>query len=932
MNFQKFIHLLLLLFLSNSYSQEMPPIKVFSADEYGGENQNWAISQADNKFIYVANNKGLLEYNGARWQLYPTPNETIIRSVKAHNDKIFTGFYMDFGYWKKNNFGVLEYVSIAKENNIQLLEDEQIWEIVGFDGWMLFKSLQRIYLYNLSTKSIKIIESENRITKLKNVEGTLYFQELNRGIFNIQNGVSKLISNDNILKDNIIIDIYRKDGKLLFLTQDKGFYFLNNDNVFQWKAPSNNVILNKTFYSAKQLKNKDFVLGSISDGLIYLNNDGTLNYQITQRSGLSNNTVLSIFEDINNNIWLGLDNGINCVNITSPIKFYYDKTDFWGTIYTSVLYQGNLYLGTNQGLYFKKFGSDINFQLIDKTQGQVWSLIKIDDELFCGHDSGTFLINGSKATLLADIQGTWDVKKIDDTTLIQGNYDGLYILKKVNNKWIQNNKIEGFNNSSKYFEFIDSNTILVNHEYKNVYKFEVDNKFEKVIGLEKILTAPKGIHSGLSSYNDKILYTSKEGVFEFIKNKNEFSLDSIYNKLISKNGYTTGRLIKDEIGNKLWSFSYENIKYIEPGKLSNIPVLKTIYIPKSLRKTASGYENITHLIDNKYLVGAANGYLIIDLKNLNKQENINVSINYINNFVLGKPKKSIDLEQSTNFNNNENNIEIFYSIPNFNKISVSKYQYQLIGHDSTWSNWDESNSAMFKNLPYGDYTFKVRGKVGNNISVNLEQYSFEINKPWYLSNLFIVLYITIFLLFSFLTHFLHNRYYKRQKEKLFEKNKKESELKELESSQKIIKLRNEKLRDDIDNKNRELAISTMSIIKKNEFLNDIKSKLKSGDDKNINKVVKIINDNLNNTDDWKLFKEAFNNADKKFINKVKEKHPDLTPNDLRLCAYLRLNLSSKEIAPLLNISHRSVEVKRYRLRKKMNLSHKLNLTNYILEI
>jgi len=187
-------------------------------------------------------------------------------------------------------------------------------------------------------------------------------------------------------------------------------------------------------------------------------------------------------------------------------------------------------------------------------------------------------------------------------------------------------------------------------------------------------------------------------------------------------------------------------------------------------------------------------------------------------------------------------------------------------------------------------------------------------------------------LFSFLTHFLQNRYHKKQKEKLFEKTKKELELKELESSQKIIKLKNEKLRSDIDSKNRELATSTMSIIKKNEFLNDIKSELKNDDINSVSKVVKIIDENLNNTDDWKLFKEAFNNADKKFIKKVKSKHPDLTPNDLRLCAYLRLNLSSKEIAPLLNISHRSVEVKRYRLRKKMNLSHNLNLTNYILEI
>ena len=68
-----------------------------------------------------------------------------------------------------------------------------------------------------------------------------------------------------------------------------------------------------------------------------------------------------------------------------------------------------------------------------------------------------------------------------------------------------------------------------------------------------------------------------------------------------------------------------------------------------------------------------------------------------------------------------------------------------------------------------------------------------------------------------------------------------------------------------------------------------------------------------------MFKEAFNNADKDFIKKLKSIHPNLTPNDLRLCAYLRLNLSSKEIAPLLNISPRSVEVKRYRLRKKMEL-------------
>src|SRR5690606_1073901 len=165
------------------------------------------------------------------------------------------------------------------------------------------------------------------------------------------------------------------------------------------------------------------------------------------------------------------------------------------------------------------------------------------------------------------------------------------------------------------------------------------------------------------------------------------------------------------------------------------------------------------------------------------------------------------------------------------------------------------------------------------------------------------------------------------------KNKRDLELKELEIEQELMQLKNDKLKQDIDNKNRELAISTMSLIKKNEFLNQIKEELKNTDNlKSVKPVIKIIDKNINTTDDSKFFQEAFNNADKDFFKKVKSKHPKLTPDDLKLCAYLRLNLSSKEIAPLLNISPRSAEVKRYRLRKKMELPHETGLTNYILEL
>ena len=913
-----------------SFSQELPPINIFTTDDYGAENQNWAISQSENGFLYVANNLGLLEFNGASWQLYQTPNKTIMRSVRAHEGKIFTGFYMDFGFWKKNKQGILEYFSVVKDNNVKMIEDEQIWKIIEIEGWLLFKSLQRIYLYNIASKEIKIINGENRIHTLSKVNDMIYFQEDKKGVFKIENGTPTLISDAPVFKENIIVDFFEKENALLVLTQKKGFYLLNDKKVTKWKLPSS-ILENKTIYSAIKLKNNTFLLGSISNGVINLNQNGSVKYQVNKSSGLSNNTILSAYEDKNNNIWLGLDNGINCINNASVFKKGNEKSDYLGTIYTSIVYSENLYLGTNQGLFYRNIKSKDSFQLIKNTQGQVWSLTQIDGALFCGHDSGTFLIEKNQAKQIFDKQGTWNVKKINETTMLQGCYDGLYILEKKNQTWVLKNKINGFENSSKHV-VLAKNKIFVNHEYKGVFKIYVDKNYNEATKIVKDTSLEKGINSSIIEYQNKILYASKKGVFVYDEGKDLFKKDLVYSSLIDSYNFISANLIHDPVKNRLWSFSKEQIKYLTPGKLSNKPKVTSISISEHIPKAVSGYENITYLEHQKYLIGTSDGFIQMDLKSLKNPTNFKVHINKVNSFKLDEIKNSVDLTVVNEFDNTENNIELLFSTPNFNNISVTKYQYQLLGQNKGWSTPSKSSSVLFENISYGSYTFKVRGIIAGKLSDNVAKYQFEIKRPWYYSNLFISAYVSLFLFFIYVLHITSKRYYKRQRERLLDKAQKELVLKELESSQAIIKINNEKLRNDIENKNRELAISTMNIIKKNEFLSSIKTELIKSDVSKNSSVVKIIDKNLNNTDDWKMFQEAFNNADKDFLKKMKSMHSDLTPNDLRLCAYLRLNLSSKEIAPLLNISPRSVEVKRYRLRKKMSLPHDANLTNYILEI
>jgi DNA-binding CsgD family transcriptional regulator/ligand-binding sensor domain-containing protein len=932
--FKKTIFYALILTVFFVHSQEIPPIDVFTPLDYNAEDQNWSISQSQNNFIYVANNKGLIEYNGASWKLYNSPNEGILRSVHVVEDRVYTGGYMDFGFWTKNQFGDLVYESLVENKNLKVKEDEEFWGIIDKEGFVLFQSFERIYIYSTTNKSLGIIESSSRINKIFKVNETIYFQKSGVGVFKIENGKDVFVTAALSNKNFEIINIFDNDNSLLLLTKEHGFFEFKNNKVENWDNDIQGVLSNVSIYSNTKLKDGSYLLGTISNGIIQLDSKGKIILQIDQSYGLSNNTVLSIKEDNEGNVWLGLDNGINVLNLNSPYREYKDKLGVLGTVYASLKTDQFLYLGTNQGLFYKEINSDSNFMSIPGTEGQVWCLKIVQGTLFCGHDKGTYIINNNRAEKIASEKGTWTIKNIDEkpNLLIQGNYRGFNILEKTaSNDWKFRNKINGFDMSSKFFEFSKPNEILVSHEHKGVFKIEIDSAYENVLKYKK-LPIYEGIKSSVFKYNNAVFYCFKGGVFYYDDKSTTFKKDSILSSLIRGGKYLSGKIISDQKGGKLWAFTQNEIIYLEPGKLTDKPEVNIIGISDEVRKSKSGYENILHLNDNKYLIGTTDGYLIIDVDKLD----VSTHEIYLNNISYNSRYNEViplSLEDSPELKNKNNSIRFNYSITNYNKLVSTKYQFRLTGIYDAWSNWSPKAEVFFENLPFGDYRFEVRAMSGGVNSSNTASYSFTIEKPWYLKPLAIVLYVLLVVIAALLVHYFNRRYYKKQKQKLLQKKERELELEQLESQRQIMQFKNENLQLDIENKNRELGMATMNLVKRNEFLNNIKDELSQTKSLlEVKKVIKLINSNLNNSSDWQLFEEAFNNVDKDFMKKIKAQHPSITPNDLRLCAYLRLNLSSKEIAPLLNISHKSVEVKRYRLRKKMGLVHDQSLSNYIIEL
>ena len=805
--------------------------------------------------------------------------------------------------------------------------------IIDYNGKIIFQSLSRFIIIEEDSSEVQFLEAGGTLLKSFKVDNQIFYQVSGRGLIEIRSGKPYLLCQDERLKNQVIIGLFKIKGELLILTDKSGFFYLKGNKIVKWKIKGDFIFKNHKLYSAIMLSDGSFALGTISDGLIWLDKSGKMILKLNKTNGISNNTILSVFEDKNHNIWLGLDNGIDCINADSPILEFNDFFGKIGAVYTSIIHENNFYLGTNHGLFIKNNKASSGFSLINGTEGQVWTLDVIDGQLLCGHDLGTFYIDSNTAIKIANKPGTWIFKKhpTDNSILLQGNYKGIFVLEKANNNWRIRNKLAGFDISSRFIEFVNDSLILVSHEYKGVFNLKINPELTiiKEITLEE--SVKKGNNASLASFDSEIFYNNPDGIFRYDKQNFKFFKDLALSNEIGVSNYLSGKMINDDNGS-FWMFSNSKIHYLFKDIFSDEFKFKSFYFEKNTANNVLGFEHVAKHKGSKYLLGSNTGYLLVDLGKIKKARPI-VSFGKIRVTDKSNDQTYLPLNQELTLNTENNNIKFFISSFNYQKYDKVMYQLMLVGFDQDWRPWTSSAGLALNNLPTGEYFLKARTKVRNEISKSISSKKISVLPPWYFSNEMYFIYFILFLTSIFLVNKIYVFYYKRQQNKLIEVNIRKLELIELGNQRELMKVRNEQLQNDIESKNREIAIATMSTLKRNEFLNKIKKDLTDMESlTKVGQLIKKINKNLKNNDDWQYFEDAFNNADKDFFKEIKAKHQELTNNDLKLCAFLRLNLSSKEIAPLLNISVHSVEIKRYRLRKKMNLSREIRIVDYIMTL
>lgn len=914
-NTPKYVWVFFLLPLFTVGQNLMPPIQNYRIFEYKADSKNWGLSASEDGELFVANNQGLLHFNGEEWELHKLPHETTIRSVAHTNGKIFTGSYEEFGYWQKNSFGDLVYTSLTYLIKDHQFTNEEFWQILPYEKGLLFRSFSTIYQYQ--NDAITVIDVDIVVSKIAPFQDKIVVAGGEGELYRFDNLKLTRFVDDGMLNGKTIIDMVQTEEGLLIGTRLDGCYLLQGGVLRPWDDTINEELKMQQLNRILPLDSGKLVFGTIKNG-IYVYDVAQGIWDILNReNGLQNNTVLAMLQ-YNDQLWAGLDNGIDRIQLNNPITYYTEPTGALGTVYDIALHDDILYLGSNTGIYYVQNDS-LNF--VNGSQGHVWDLEVIEDDLFGGHNTGTFRLDDGQIKDFFNYSGGYQMAKVPNQQemYIQGTYNGFVkFLKSQSGAWVAE-KIDGMDRPVEQLCFENEHTVWAAHPYKGFYRVKIDSEFSKVLEYQEYKTdsIPDNYNIELFNVKNQIVFNNQGRWYKY---------DPILDRIIvfeEFEPYTNKKLLYHDESH-FWFLDNQSKEVTFTDFKGKDLILEESQLT---RRQVPEAENIIKQSDSAYYFTLGDGYAKIDLAELQYHvESLQLSTPKLNSFIAGNEKRPIDKATITLSFLEAKTIEIKVSAP---KEVDSKYYYELKSEsDTVQSGFSDHGTLNFQNLDYGKYLLRIAAVGIDNQKSEALEVSFQIKPPWYLSNASIVGY-----LLAGIGVFYLIRIYNRRK-----LGRKQQELKDQlirEQEDKLAKLEKEKLAKEVKLKQNELTISTMNVAEKNELLLELKSMLLMGkeqfsDKRRYRAFMKKLDNSIHGDGDWKRFEYNFNELHDDFFEKLLKKYPKLTPKDLKLCAYLKMNLSTKEIAPLMAISVRGVEIHRYRLRKKLGIASSENISNFLI--
>ncbi len=949
MKLNLFVVLSLISFSSLSASEGKYPIKVYAPTDYKAGIQNIDFVQNRDMNIFVANNLGILSFNGNSWDVKAFNSGKKQRSLAfdESQNRLYVGSQGDFGYFKDN----WEYVSLADSLMGSDRDFDEVWDVFIVNSLVFFCTFQHIYQYD--GDETYVISHRDGFAKSFQAGGKVFTQSSSGQLFEINESELIPISIEKRIDEIVAGMIPKEDGYVIFYNSGQ----IEFSSVFDHKAHYGSLVaaISGTYINhVIQLSDTRLAISTQTAGIFLYDVRNKIIEQITVEDGLSSNTCLRAFQDYAGNLWVGMQNGIALVHINSPVRLINREAGLQGSGYEVFEADHGKYFSTSNGVYYIESGSEQAI-FLPGTEGPSYGIQEIAGNIYVGHHTGIFQLNNSRAIRISTQPGVWQVKQLRTSPryAVAGTYSGLVLLEvdkrgKLIPKW----KIRGFDETSRFFEEDQHGDIYVGQYYKGLYYL----RFKK--GMTEVVSHRVSDNNDLP-IDDRIILSKIDNELYIASNAGIFEIDQNDGRIVP------AKLFAETIGNQaVYLLEQDNQKNIHVvaenliGFFKQISINNYAFVPSSLFHLRyflnndllnlstdlnegimySANDGLLHYVpEHEDRISAHQTILINKVSSLTQD-----TILYRRNPFEDKPIKLDKLLVSVQARVLKINVETFQ----FRNTSNQQFRYRLIGLEDSFGDWTSSATKEYTNLTEGTYEFLVQSTNYLGEVITSDPLIIQVRPPFYRTLLAKVLLAVCLIGCLILVSRIQKKRYKNkakriEEKKLGELEEKQQKLIEIEKQKdkELLQLEEEKVESELRHLNNLLAASTMNLVVKNEFIETIKEELKEvrrrgkniETKKALERIEREIDTTLRVQSDWEQFEYHFDKVHGDFLTRLREDFLELTPNDQKLCAFLRLNLSTKEISNLMSISLRGVEVARYRLRKKLGLQKGQNLSKFILE-
>lgn len=932
----------------------LPRIINYTKTDYRGGSQTWDIRQDSAGLLYFANNEGLLTYDGNFWKDYPLPNKTIMRSLAIDpGGKVYAGGQGELGYFLPGEQGRLEYHSLLSELPADQRNFADIWDIEIFGSAVFFRALDRIIEWN--NGQCRVFRARSEWVWLKKMDNRLYAQDVAQGLFEWRENQWHPLPGSGKLTYRSIMGMlaHGQDSTLLLTGRDGGYWMVRDSIVSAQQFPPS--LFGSDINTVVALNKDEFLVGTISSGAYVLNYKGNHIQTLGRKEGLLNNNILCTLLDRDGNLWAGMNNGICFIAYNAAVKYIHPNVDNELAGYGARIQNGRLFMASSDGAYEVNLDlskDDLSFsrgefRMVNGTAGQVWRLDEVNGQILMAHNNGTYVLRPGFSERIA-LEPSWlfmpTSPVLPSEEILVGTYTGLKRLGYAGGQFKNEGNLNGLYESLRFLAMGNDGQIWASHPYRGIYRIQLSADHNSYNA--ELLTSEHGLPSDLGNHvfrlQNRIVFATEKGAYEFDVPSSRFIKSPFLGPVL---GDIELRYLKDDAQGNIWYVSGKKMGVVlrRAGKNGEPGWSEPVYFPELTGQILSGFEQVYPYDPRNIFIASEKGLIHLNLEKY-RANRLPLTVRLASVHAIGSkdsllyagfgqwsPPKLKSAFRSFRFE---------FSAPYYGLPNTIEYSYKLEGFDKDWSTWSVRTEKDYTNLTSGTYTFKVRARTNLGRESEPVSYSFTISPPWYLS---IYAYLGYAALVALLIAALvrWQRYKLHQQRLKYEEQQRQLEILhqlEIEQNEKaIIQLQKEKLESEMSYKNKELADAALHLVERTDAMARVKEELQklykaNSGDLSLKKALQLVNDIEKNNENWDRFAARFDEINNDFLKKIKGLYPQLTSTDLKLCAYLQLNMSSKEIAQLMNISLRGVEISRYRLRKKLQLPTEKSFLEFFAEL